>query len=646
MTGRPERERLSVLKQFQRNLHHLYGAFPDSIPDDLKKIIVDCVRREPQERPQTMEEVREPLLRLQKQLAHTQVDKEGIPEGLVVRSQVLTFERLLRLSPEATGDLCMRVALSEEETRILLLCDKQAKVQSFNLSGGEKMSHFVPRGKKLTALAGMKGAQALGMLADREGLLRLDERGEWHTVAETIDAGGPRTVPDSLIPLGESVYVGDYAANRITRALVEDGTLVGATPEGHIIQLGPLGMGGDGLFCVDMATKELLKADLELKSIEKIALLTDCGWPTSLTNTNGLSFIVDSQGRHLSILAHTGDCVEADALTWKDNLTISQVVFSRRTSSLIALETSTPVLLFFQVRDVDSEVVRLASAIRDLGIQVPDLSYEVLEDSVRSFVETCTDKKAFTLRLVDKLKKNLKAGQKGVKLQVALYSLLPDIVPQEERRSSLRDAAQAVEQLGDLETAKELYLDYLNEPHIKGYDPEIREKYGRLLEIEEKWQEIIDFEGEFLSSAYFDQPGIRFAYEQSYQRLRNAYTRLGIPIPRHLVPPPTSELAKAKGLMENREYREAAAILAEIIKNGDYMQMEPADAIAVLAGHAKCIKCRLQAMTVEDWQDIYRSLYILVRDYSGHRGFDPQYARDLEAARKQIEKLEGTVPAI
>jgi hypothetical protein len=270
----------------------------------------------------------------------------------------------------------------------------------------------------------------------------------------------------------------------------------------------------------------------------------------------------------------------------------------------------------------------------------------VLEDSVRSFVETCTDKKAFVLRLVDKLKKTPGAGQKGVKLQVALYSLLPAIVPQQERRSSLRDAAQAVEELGDLQTAKKLYLEYLNDPHITGYDPEIRDKYGRLLEIEEKWQEIMDFEGEFLSSAYFDQPGIRFAYERSYQRLRNAYTRLGIPVPRHLVPPPTSELAKAKNLLQNREYKKAAAILAEMIKNEDYMQMEPADAIAVLAGHAECIKRRLQKMTVEDWQDVYRSLYILVRDYSGYRDFNPQYTRDLEAARKQIEKLGGSAPAI
>ena len=270
----------------------------------------------------------------------------------------------------------------------------------------------------------------------------------------------------------------------------------------------------------------------------------------------------------------------------------------------------------------------------------------MLEDSVRSFVQTCSDKKAFTLRLAGKLKKTPGTGQKGVKLQVALYSLLPAIVPQEERRKSLRDAAQTVEELGDLQTAKRLYLEYLKEPHITGYDPEIRDKYGRLLEMEEKWKEIMDFEGEFLSGAYFDQPGVRIAYERSYQRLRSAYTRMGIPIPKRLRVPPTNELAKAKGLLQNREYGKAATIFAKMIKNEDYKRMEPADAVAVLAGHAESIKRRLRAMTVEDWQDVYRSLYILVRDYSGQESFDSEYRRDLEAARKQIEKLDGSIPAI
>jgi serine/threonine protein kinase len=645
MTRRPERQRIRVLKQFQRNLHHLYSAFPDDVPEDLKRIIVHCVQREPKDRPQTMKEVKQPLLRLQKQLASVKIGKVEMPEGLTIRSELLSFDRLLKLGTENAGDLCMRVSLNEEETRVFLLCDKQTKVYSFNLSGGEKQARHVPRGKRLTALAGIKGEQALGVLADREGLLLLDETGEWHAITIGTYVGEPKTVPDTLIPFGESVYVGDYAANRVSRLLIHSGALVGATPEEHITQLGPFGISGNNLFCIDLASKMLLKADLELKNIEKTAFMADCGWPTSFAVKEKLLFIVDSQNRHLSIMTCAGDSVEPDALTWKDNLTISQVMFSQRTSKLIALEASMPALLFFKVGSVDFEILRLASAVRDLGIEVPGFSYQAIEDSVRSFIETCADKRGFALRLVDRLKK-LSGTTKGIRLQVTVYSLLPIIVPQEERTTSLREVAQIVEELGDTPTAKKLYWEYLKEPRVKGYDPEIRNKYGRLLEMEEKWEEIKDFEGKFLSEAYFDQPNNRIAYERSYQRLRRAYTRLGIPIPKHLRVPPTSELVKAKRLLQSGENEEAFRVFTEMIENEDYEQMKLADAVAVLAGYAESIKRRLRVLTVEDWQEVYRSLSILVRDYSDQEGFDPQYLRDLEAARTQIEKLKGSTPEV
>jgi len=168
MTGRPERQRISVLKQFQRNLHHLYSAFPDDVPEDLKKIIVHCVQREPKDRPQTMKEVKETLFRIQEQLASVKTDMVGMPEGVTIRSELLTFDQLLKLDTENAGDLSMRFSLNEEETRIFLLCDKQTKMYSFNLSGGEKQVHHVPHGKRLTALAGTKGEQALGVLAAPE----------------------------------------------------------------------------------------------------------------------------------------------------------------------------------------------------------------------------------------------------------------------------------------------------------------------------------------------------------------------------------------------------------------------------------------------------------------------------------------------
>jgi serine/threonine protein kinase len=209
MTGRPERRRIDVLKQFQRNLFALYGSFPDDVPEDLKRIIVHCVQREPKDRPQTMEEVKEAILKIQEQIVGATTGARGIPEGLTVRSELLSFDRLLKLGKENARDLSMRIALNEEETRIFLLCDNQTKVYSFNLSGGEKQVHHVPHGKRLTALAGSKGEQALGVLSDREELLLLDETGEWLTIKASAKMGGPKAVPDNLILLGKSVYIGD-----------------------------------------------------------------------------------------------------------------------------------------------------------------------------------------------------------------------------------------------------------------------------------------------------------------------------------------------------------------------------------------------------------------------------------------------------
>ncbi len=148
----------------------------------------------------------------------------------------------------------------------------------------------------------------------------------------------------------------------------------------------------------------------------------------------------------------------------------------------------------------------------------------------------------------------------------------------------------------------------------------------------------------FYRNRIFGITQIRLAYEHSYQRLRKTYTKLGIPIPKDLRVPPTSELEKAKGLLNSGKYEEARRIFLEMIENEDYKQIKSEDAIAVLDGYAKSIKRRLQVLTVEDWQKVYRSLSILVRDYSDKKGFDLQYSKDLEAARRQIEKLKGSIP--
>ncbi len=501
MTGRPERRRIDVLKQFQRNLYSLYGSFPDDVPEDLKIIIVHCVQREPKDRPQTMDEVKEAIFSIQEQIISVTTGVGGIPDGLTIRSELLNFDRLLKLGKENAGDLSMRVALNEEETRIFLLCDKQAKVYSFNLSGGERQVRHVPHGKRLTALTGSKGEQALGVLADREGFLLLDDTGEWHTIKSDADMGEPKTVPDNLILLGESVYIGDYANNKVCRLLIDNGKLVGAIPEGHIAQLGPFGISGKKLFCIDMMSRMLFKADLELKNIEVVTYIADSSWPTSFTIKGNILFIVDAQNRRLSIMTEDVDIVDLNALAWEDELKISQVIYSQRMSQILALETSMPALIFFNVEDINLEILKLFSVVRNLGIEVSAPTYQAIESSVLSFIRKCTEKEAFALRFVDKLKKFSGIGKEGIRLQVAVYSFLLTVISREKRRSSLRQIAQIVEELGENEKAKQLYLEYLNE--VNGYDPEIRDKYGRLLEIEEKWEEIKDFEGKFLSQSYF-----------------------------------------------------------------------------------------------------------------------------------------------
>ena len=541
------------------------------------------------------------------------------------------------------GDSSMTITLNEEETRVFLLCDRQMKVESFNVSGGEKQVHHVPRGKQLTALAGTKGEQVLGVSADREGLLLLDETGEWHAINSYAGMGKPKTVPDNVILLGKSVFLGDYATNRVCRLLIDNGTLIGTTPEGCIAQLGPFGISGENLYCIDMALRVLLKADIELKHVEKAASIEKCDWPISITAKGNLLLIVDSQNRRLSIITVTGDSIDLNALTWKGDLMISQVIFSQRTSKLIALETSMPALLFFNVKDVDLGILTLFSVVRNFDIEVSDLSYQVIESSVLSSIKKSADKRRFTLKFINRLKEASGTGKNGVRLQVAVYCLLPTIVTPEERKSTLRWVAQTVEELGENDKAKQLYLEYLNE--INGYDPEIRDKYGRLMELEEKWEEIKDFEGKFLlQSCFRSSPVNRPPYEGSYQRIRKAYTRLGIPIPKELKVPTTRELVKARDLLNTGKYEEARRIYAEMIENEDYKQLKSVDAISILNGYAESVKRCLRVLTLEDWQEVYRSLSILVHDYCDKEGFDQQYSRDLGAARRQIEKLKGSMP--
>ncbi len=52
-------------------------------------------------------------------------------------------------------------------------------------------------------------------------------------------------------------------------------------------------------------------------------------------------------------------------------------------------------------------------------------------------------------------------------------------------------------------------------------------------------------------------------------------------------------------------------------------------------------KILLRMLNLEDWQEIHRSLSILVQNYSHLHDFSPDFYNDLGAAEKQIEKLKN-----
>jgi serine/threonine protein kinase len=639
MTGRPEKRRISVLRQFHKNLHHLYAAFPDDVPEKLRQVIVHCVQREPKARPPIMEEVKDCLLSIPEELAGGGTPATEVPHGLSIQSGLFRLDRLLALPKENAGDMSMRFALDAEETRLLVLCDGQTKVYSFNLSGGEKQVYHVPRGQRLSALAPIDGHQALGVLTQREGLLLLDESGEWNAIKSSACAGEPRTIPDSLVVLGESVYLGDYATGRIVRLHAEDASLGSSTPEGSVAQLGPFTICEESLFSIDMTRNVLLKADLALEKFEVVASLPGCGWPISIAARENLLFIVDAQNRCLYLVSDAGHNLDVSPITWEKELTISQVVFSESLSRLIVLEVSLPALMFFEVKPIDSEVLQLSGALRGLGMQAPELSYQEIETSVLSSIRQSRTKEALGFRVVDRLKR-LETSRIAVALQAAVYSELAATAQQDGNKGLLRRLACLVDDLGNSEKAKQLYSAYLSQ--VDGYDPVIRDKYGKLLEREQLWEEIRDLEGKFLTRPYFrDIPANRGPFESSYQRLRRAYAALGVPVPKEFRIPPTSQLYRAIQLLGAREYEEARKLFAQMIDSEDYRQMRPADAILMLAGHADSIKRRLGVLTVQDWQEVHSSLSILVRDYSDSEGFNSEYRRDLEAARRQVEKLKG-----
>jgi serine/threonine protein kinase len=643
MLYRPEKKRIDVLKQFQRNLHALLTAFPDDVPEQLKTLIIHCVQREPRDRPKSMEEVKSVLLELQAKTFDAETSKTELPVGLVASSRTLRLARVLDLAKEETGSGFVKMALNGDGTRFFVLCDECTKVCSFNEYGGEKQTRHVPRGQHLAAIAGGKGDEAFGFSAEGATLLVVDASGEWRSLGPAATRGLPKVVPDNVAYYNGSIYMGDYTTNRIFRLSLVDSQVTSGIPDGLITQLGPFGLGGESLFFLDLWSKTLFRTDLELQNVRKICTEPSWGWPTWLTVGDKLVFVVDSQNKTISVLTTDGEMVDTQALNWSVNSEISQVSFAPRSSQIVVLDSASPALMFFDVILTDPELLRLAKALHLPSSEINEFSYEVIERMLLETIRKSPDKKDASFRAIAYIDNAPETRQKGLRIQIALYNFLLENATPAERHSLLRTLSEKLEHLGDRNKAKQVCQEYLNS--AQGYDPDMRDRYGRLLEQDLLWEEIKEFEGGFLSQHYFESPESRVAYARSYNRIRKAYANLGIPLPKTFDMPPTTELMKAKNLLDKGNYEEARALFKEIIDKEGYTLLTGEEAIAILAGYAKSIKKALRTLTLEDWQEIHGALSILVRDYSQHQGFSPEFIRDMTAAGRQVDKLKGSIPS-
>jgi serine/threonine protein kinase len=639
MTHRPEKERIQVLKQFQRNLHALHSAFPDDVPEQLKALIVGCVQREPRDRPETMEDVRLVLLGLQATSLDSATSKTELPLGLIASSKSLRLARVLHLTQVESGGGFVKLAVNSDGTRLFVLCDECTKICSFNEFGGEKQTRHVPRGQRLAAIAGGKGDEAFGFSVEGANLMVVDASGEWHVLGKTVERGLPRLVPDHIAYYDGSVYVGDYTTNRVLRLSIADAQVTDQLPEGLVEQLGPFGLGSDSLFFVDMASKTLLRADLVFQNIKTVCSEQSWGWPTWLTVGGTLLFLVDSQHNVLSILTTDGELVDRQALTWNTALEISQVWFSPCSSQIVVLHSASDSLLLFDVAPIDPELLVLARVLCLATSQMAELSYDVIEQTLLDSIRKSPNHTETARRALTRLENAPETRQKGLRIQVTLCGFLLEHAAHDERRSLVWTLSGKLEQLGEVEKAKRICLEYLN--GVQGFDPDMRDRYGRLLEHELRWEDIKEFEGLFLAQSCFENPDNRVHYSRSYNRVRRAYANLGIPLPRTFNIPQTGEVLKAKALLTQRKYEEARGVYKEIIDNEDYTLLKGEDAIDVLAGYVTSIKHAPRALTLEDWQEIHRSLSILVRAYSQVPGFNPEFARDMSAAARQVDKLGG-----
>jgi hypothetical protein len=349
-------------------------------------------------------------------------------------------------------------------------------------------------------------------------------------------------------------------------------------------------------------------------------------------------FVIDSQNKAISVLTTDGELVDERALTWNTIFEISQVIFVPGSSQIVALHTTSSALLFFDVLPIDPELLKLAKALRLPVSQLEELSYDGLKRTLFDAICKSPNEKAAAQRAITHIDNAPETRQMGLRIQAELFELLIEHAAPQEKPSLLRALSSKREQLGEWEKAKQVCQEYL--AIVRGYDPDIRDRYGRILEQEQRWDEIKEFEGTFLSVSYFTNPESRMSYSRSYNRLKRAYANLGIPLPKTFSVAPTAELVKANSFMAIGKYEMARVIFKEIIDNEDYTLMKRDEIVAVLTGYVASIKHAILTLSLEDWQEIYQCLSILVRDYSQAPGYNSEFERDMRAAARQIEKLK------
>ena len=681
MTGRPETERVRVLEQFRRHGDGLLGTFTPDVPQEVRELISRCVRREPKDRP-VMTEVKEHLLKL---VFETRTEPSLPPVALCISTPLLRFDRELQLRALGITDEeahATRLSSSQESKRLFATVS-QTRVISSDFHGGNAQVRYVPDGQHLEVLAGTCGKEAVGMVAPRQSLAHLMESGHWNFTTFTEPMIGPTHGQDHISVIDDAVFVGDYGANQVWRVNWRTGQSVDQTPPGGLSKLGPLTVGEGRVFCVDMVRPSLHIAPVEdLAALGYVADLSGVGFPTSLAWYGGLLFVVDPQNRRLSIWSEDGTSVHDSALSWESDLEIYQAVMSPNGGELALLDHANGSIYFLTLCVPPMDLLLLHRALADCGVCERDLAYESLEATVLSFLRATLESERSQLAegLLRRLDRLTDPNRSRDLLKISICRLLAvgDVTDGLVWLSRAVEAADALSNVADLDTASELRprddqgwvdMDLAKDVYgeqlarVNGYDADVRDKLGRILEYEGDWDGILAFEAEFLCQEPVQKTSWRETLERSFARARRAYKQLGRKPPRGIDIRTTDRFWQALSLLSQDKHKDAREILRICFLDKDYHHLEDSWARVMLSAYAASIKMSL-CMTVEDWLEVYVCLLTLLREYpqlvgssdddSEDEGFGrfpskycasrEQYQKDLAAARNQVLRMGGRLP--